>query len=546
MSSFFNITILLESALKQLNSDTITEFFSNVLIGIFILAILFFTFVYPKKHSRLFSFATNFVDYSPVLLTSVGILGTFTGIVAGLLNFDITNIDSSISALLGGMKTAFLSSVIGVGLSIVLKIIYNLKYSEKRNAQPVNILSLIEKFYEQAEHTKDQTDHIKALSESIHTLTKAIGGDADNSLLSQFKLLRSDIADNNKAIKQILEPISQNITHLKELSENSKLEFVTFETQLWTKLDNFAEMMSKSATEQVIEALKQVITEFNQHLVEQFGDNFKQLNHAVLALITWQDNYKTQLTEMIKLYETGVKTLSDTERSVTSIENSTQEIPKTMANLSQVISTNQAQINDLGNHLSAFAELKEKATAAIPEVKSQIDLMLQGVTEGNKQLINGLNDSSKELISGLNQSGKELINELSQGGKELHKSLDTITHEVKNTADTLLKKHKDMQSEFEQLNNSLHTNFEELIRTQSNEVRKLMNQLAQEGENALKVTGESVNKQLKLIDDSMQSEINRVMNEMGKALATISSKFTTDYKDLVNQMYTITSYKKGH
>ncbi|HII3813521.1 TPA: MotA/TolQ/ExbB proton channel family protein [Pasteurella multocida] len=556
MSSFLNITPLLESTLKQANADAITEFFGIALVVIFTIAFVLFIYT-SRKNSSNASIASNLINYSPVLLTSVGILGTFTGIVAGLLNFDIAHIDSSISALLGGMKTAFLSSVIGVGLSITLKIAYSLKPAKKQAEHTFDIDTIIEKFYEQTEQTKEQTDHIKTLSESIHNLTKAIGGDADNSLLSQFKLLRSDLTDNNKTIKQILEPISQNISNLKEFTEKSQREFIDFETQLWTKLDNFAEMMSKSATEKVIEALKQVITEFNQHLVDQFGDNFKQLNHAVLALITWQDNYKNQLTEMIKLYETGVKTLSDTERSVTSIEHSTQEIPKTMQNLSQAISANQAQINDLENHLLAFAELKEKATSAIPEVKSQIALMLTNVTEGNKQLINGLNDSSKTLISGITQSGKELmtgvsqgskelIDGLSKGSKELHQNMDSITHELKNTADSLLKKHKDMQSEFERLNNSLHTNFEELMRTQSSEVRKLMNQLAQEGENALKVTGESVNKQLKLIDDSMQSEINRVMNEMGKALATISSTFTSDYKDLVNKMYNITSYKKGH
>ena len=45
-------------------------------------------------------------------------------------------------------------------------------------------------------------------------------------------------------------------------------------------------MMSKLATEQVIAALKTVIQDFNNNLAEQFGENFKQLNTAVLEPVT--------------------------------------------------------------------------------------------------------------------------------------------------------------------------------------------------------------------------------------------------------------------
>lgn len=61
-------------------------------------------------------------------------------------------------------------------------------------------------------------------------------------------------------------------------------------------------MLSKSATEQVINALKEVISDFNDNLLEQFGDNFKQLNVAVLELVKWQENYRQQLEQMMVQY----------------------------------------------------------------------------------------------------------------------------------------------------------------------------------------------------------------------------------------------------
>ncbi|RMD63219.1 hypothetical protein D6833_05875, partial [Candidatus Parcubacteria bacterium] len=51
--------------------------------------------------------------------------------------------------------------------------------------------------------------------------------------------------------------------------------FESFAKDLWRQMESFGEMLSKSATEQVINALKDVISDFNQNLTEQFGDNFK-------------------------------------------------------------------------------------------------------------------------------------------------------------------------------------------------------------------------------------------------------------------------------
>ena len=44
---------------------------------------------------------------------------------------------------------------------------------------------------------------------------------------------------------------------------------------------NVAESVAKLATDELIEALKTVIEDFNAKITEQFGENFKQLNEAV-------------------------------------------------------------------------------------------------------------------------------------------------------------------------------------------------------------------------------------------------------------------------
>ncbi len=63
----------------------------------------------------------------PGILTAMGILGTFIGLVIGLGQFDFSNSErmvSSVEALVGGLNVAFYTSIYGVTLSIIFNIVY--------------------------------------------------------------------------------------------------------------------------------------------------------------------------------------------------------------------------------------------------------------------------------------------------------------------------------------------------------------------------------------------------------------------------------------
>ena len=98
-----------ETLVTTITTELMTEIFIWVLLVTFAVACQL-----KRKNLR-----RNFTQYAPTLLTSLGILGTFFGIVAGLLGFDTNDIDSSIGTLLEGMKTAFITSLFGILLSII-------------------------------------------------------------------------------------------------------------------------------------------------------------------------------------------------------------------------------------------------------------------------------------------------------------------------------------------------------------------------------------------------------------------------------------------
>ena len=62
------------------------------------------------------------LEMAPDIFTSLGILGTFVGLVWGLKNFEPTNYEAmttSVASLVDGIKVAFLTSIYGIAMSIV-------------------------------------------------------------------------------------------------------------------------------------------------------------------------------------------------------------------------------------------------------------------------------------------------------------------------------------------------------------------------------------------------------------------------------------------
>jgi hypothetical protein len=81
---------------------------------VFILLMLFVTMVDLKSY-----YDGNHKDFKSIIV-SLGVLGTFVGICIGLFQFDTADIKASVPLLLDGLKVAFITSIVGMGLSIML------------------------------------------------------------------------------------------------------------------------------------------------------------------------------------------------------------------------------------------------------------------------------------------------------------------------------------------------------------------------------------------------------------------------------------------
>jgi len=198
----------------------------------------------------------------PPLMTSLGILGTFMGIFVALepLEFTPGKINESVSALLSGMKTAFVTSLLGLLSAIVFKVSFSFKPSAKGKTSP--------------EH-QDLVGHLDGIRQ-------AISGEGDSSLVTQMQKLRDENRDG--------------FDNLRGLSE-------TIRGALVENLENLIGEIRDIIGRQLGESLQGLVRSIEKALIEQFGKTFVEFNEAVQALKKWQEDHREQVEQLTKAFD---------------------------------------------------------------------------------------------------------------------------------------------------------------------------------------------------------------------------------------------------
>ncbi|WP_332444784.1 hypothetical protein [Wolinella succinogenes] len=360
-------------------------------------------------------------DFKSIIM-STGVLGTFVGIFAGLLEFDTLKIEESVPPLLEGLKVAFYTSIMGMGLAILLSVL------QKRRHVKSDTQVATDYFIQQA----SKLDHLE-------------------SLPGLFPLLVRQLEQ--------LERIDE-----RQKSQHERLFALLEERLLEVKrsLEATIDQLAKGASEEIIAALERVIADFNQNLSEQFGENFKELNAATLKMITWQENYKSSIEEIEKSLELSRGAMESTSLSMGKILESNQEVRAFYEELGALLKLYRGENEELSAHLESFAGLRGRALEAVEEIhrlfgdsSAQLKILGEEVTSSTKEAQESLTQSSRWLqeriqsdISLAQQHFTEHLGGLSTEFKALVVSLREQLGEGANEVLSLLQKSSQESSAF--------------------------------------------------------------------------------------------------
>lgn len=538
----------IEQTLKSTSADTVTEVFCLLMLAIFVYALL-----KGRRYSPI-------VEHAPAVLVSLGILGTFAGIVIGLLDFNAHDIKGSIEGLLDGLRTAFITSLLGMGLSIVLKATDATLFApaRARAEQPDSITP---------EHIHGVlTQQVKLLE----GLNQSLAGNEEGSVAGQLKLMRTDVSDFRNGIDRI---------HRE------------FQEKLFLHLTLFGEMLAKSATETVIEALRQVIQDFNKHLVEQFGDNFKALNDSVGKMNEWQVLYKEHVEALEARIELAIhelertataneaisRSLTSSEQSIGSIEGHCQSIPTAIGQLEPVLQANQKQVGVLEEHLGTFVAMRDQAISAVPQIQQHMETLSKELSVGMQGVISTMHDGALEFgrsVDRTNTALTESAHVVSSKSEQIAENMQDAAQEfgasVRGTLENMMSNSKALEQQMGQAVAQAASSMAEVFRQATGQIQEgltssveaTMNTLRSSVESSLSQTesqihgsanrtmgaveaqvreateraSASLQIQLNAMDQAIGRELEKVFKEMGSALATISRRIADDHAELAQRV----------
>ncbi|SAK82128.1 hypothetical protein AWB79_05434 [Caballeronia hypogeia] len=406
-------------------SDTTTLFF------ILLNAVLTCYFVFYR-------FNRFAVVHGPEILTTVGILGCFLGIALALLHFDASNVSESVPHLLEGVKTAFWASVSGVFGSLLIRARHGLQKRPIPQADG-------------APKSATLDDVVAA----THALQRSLSGTEEGSLLSQLKLMRQEQGDELK--------------------------------QLRTSFDTFAKRMSEDGSKALIEALKEVIRDFNTQINEQFGENFKHLNSAVEKLVVWQQQYKEELDKL-------------------------QVLQKSSADDLRNASSGLALFIDRASGFASTAEALERTLKGLAQQHQAIDQSQRSMAEVLLQM--------KDVTPQFSRKVDEMTEAMKQGVAKVHSD----TAEVVKTFGTQL---QSSSAELKQL------------------LTDTMKKSQTEVSDNLTRSMESIRQSVVALDKGLQEELSKSLESLGRQLASLSEKFVSDYTPLTDRLREVVRIAKS-
>ena len=318
------------------------------------------------------------------LIITIGIFGTFFGVFIGLLGFNADDITKSVPKLINGLQTAFVTSIAGLLSNLILRIypsIYGFK--EERTG-------------------KKSDDIAEQMIESLNRVANSISGDGESTMVTQLQKIRTTNSDGFDKMNNSFE--------------------------------DFAKKMVADNTQSLIDALTQVMQDFNTKINEQFGENFRQLNEAVVAMLDWQKEYKEHvetLTSQFSLVSTNIEQIDKALKTTAESNNTIFETNELLRDT----------ISDFSVTVKSFAEIGDKAKESFPIIEQNMNSLTEtsnkyvrdsladiqtnydSFSNTQKQLMENYKANIEKMIADNADRIKNLDNEL---GQELNKSLESL------------------------------------------------------------------------------------------------------------------------
>jgi len=415
----------------------------------------------------------EFFKHLPGILTGIGIIGTFFGLLRGLRDFKITTdasvVQNSLSVLLHSVSEAFLVSASAIFLAILITLIEKIAIAVLYR-QTEEVAFMLDALYK-AGAGEEMLSRLVTSSEEAVTTSKVL----KDALVQDLKGILTQLTDSQiaaqrditerqiKAQTDVNEQMSEHIG--KQIAEGLRAAL----EEPMKAITGALQSATGDRTEAVHTLLTDVITKLNQGLKDLFGDQIAGINEmqqqTIAALQSAvgkmeqmssslegagtraTDSMATKLGEAITAMETRqelmarsmAEIVADMKASVASSQTETNaKLQETLASVGQTVEvlvgglTQQAAAASAANTVrqSAFAAHAESSVAGMNETVSALVSEIKSLVGETRATVDALHKVTSEAISRMNSGAETMFSastEFSKAGNAVTGALQQAT-----------------------------------------------------------------------------------------------------------------------
>ncbi|VXD07337.1 conserved membrane hypothetical protein [Enterobacterales bacterium 8AC] len=415
---------------------------------------------------------TEFFKHLPGILTGIGIIGTFYGLMIGLSHFDPSTpeqVSSSVNNLLQDVLYAFFGSAFAIGVSILIT------WFEKRH------LAKCYKFLEQFTAAIDKLFVSGVGEEYLASLVKSSNESATQarhlkeSLVTDLRDMLLNLAESQK-IENLHLANTLSTTYRESGSQFADQVSGAIENSLKSPLEKIAGAVQTASGDQsgmVQNMLQDVLTAFMAKLDNTFGQQFNNLNEmmgqTVGAIQTMQSGFSALLQDMRQVSDDSRQGSAQLiEQLLSEMKSGQQAMQAGMNDMLTSLQTSVAKIGAEGEgagermarqleKMFANSEAREKAQAE--HMAAFIEVIQNSVQQGQSATMEkiaasvetlgeqlgslfGQIDKGQQQISANQQTNQQSLHEqtqrvMSEVDDRIRQLIETVASQHQGTTETL-------------------------------------------------------------------------------------------------------------
>ena len=494
----------------------------------------------------------NMCEAIPGIMTGLGILGTFAGLILGLRDFkiDFDVMQNSIMMLLNGIKTAFLTSIFGV----IYSILFNILYRRSFNIMLINYEGFINDYYTciQPNSQNDFYNRLIISNENQMNSMSEFANKIGNIMVDKFDKSMNSI---DRGIKEFMSKAI--VTQDEKMKSLVKLYLTEMNNNVFGgELEQLRDTLNKINTNERenSEKIKKLV-----NIIDERTDDIIEVNNGISDAVsktrTYVDqiqNYQNDVQNMNNIVNDRIAVLSDTVKKNNSLIDQISEVQdkifENVRDFNNTFSKFDSRIDSmfdqteetLKNIETGIVQNRNYYDSSIETYRKQLDdtvinysAKLESVAEQyNEKQNNNTNELMKRLDDYISKYNFDISNSL----ENVNTTMQKIESNMHNSYDDIIAATKNMTEESLKLTGSLRAivkNFENAYENISTDFQFLNKQTLNTSKNIHGNSDELIRKNADMLND-INNSISAMSGVIEKSLNRITSTCEKANKDMYN------------